>query len=242
MLSLGEAVAGGQKQGPRADRGVEDRRQHARMQAVRDHARDAGFGRLVGGIELGRHPASSHCAARAADKPGDLRGDVWHERHQAGIGAHARVGGVQAVDVAQNHEQIGIHEHGREGREVVIVAEVEPHLVNDHRIVLVDHWDHAGVEQRFEGVAGIQVPSPAREVIVGQENLCHVAAACREVFLVERHEADLADGGGGLFLGDGLRTGLQAKPGQAGGNGAGADQDDLVIAVEEGVDLRDQAL
>ena len=47
--------------------------------------------------------------------------------------------GPQAVDVGEQHEDVGGHQVGHEGREPVVVAEAE--LAGGHRVVLVDDGD-----------------------------------------------------------------------------------------------------
>ena len=47
--------------------------------------------------------------------------------------------GPQAVNVGEQHENVGGHQVGHEGGEPVVVAEAE--LAGGHRVVLVDDGD-----------------------------------------------------------------------------------------------------
>jgi len=71
---------------------------------------------------------------------GQLQGLLAGERLDAlGGGDDAGVGGEQAVDVGEQHEDVGGHQVGHEGGQAVVVAEAE--LTGGHRVVLVDDGD-----------------------------------------------------------------------------------------------------
>ncbi len=48
----------------------------------------------------------------------------------------ARIGVVEPVDVAQQHQRVGADQMRHQSREPVVVA--EPNLVGGHRVVFVD--------------------------------------------------------------------------------------------------------
>ena len=57
------------------------------------------------------------------------------------------IGGVQAVDVGQQHELVGLHHLGHARGESIIVTEAD--LGSRHGVVLVDHRDAAEVSRVF---------------------------------------------------------------------------------------------
>jgi hypothetical protein len=130
-------------------------------------------------------------------------------------------------DVAEDHQQIGADQRRDEGGEIVVVAEVEAHFLDRNGVVLVDDRQHAGLEQRFERVARVDVAAAIGEIVVREENLCHRLPVPAEALVVERHEMDLADGSRGLSCGHGLGAFAQPET-WYGGDRAGADQGDLI--------------
>ena len=73
-----------------------------------------------------------------------------HDRHECGVAVRARVGGVETVDVAQDHQQVGFEQDRGQRREVVVVAELD--LLDDDGVVLVHDRNHPPLEQRHDGV------------------------------------------------------------------------------------------
>src|SRR5690606_24985221 len=76
---------------------------------------------------------------------------------------------VQAVDVGEQEQQVGVHEVGHQCGEPVVVT--EPDLGGRDRVVLVDDRDHAELEQLGEGLAGVAVVRPTGDVVQGQQHL-----------------------------------------------------------------------
>ncbi len=64
-----------------------------------------------------------------------------------------RIGGVEAVDVGQRHTQVGRNQAAHEGRECIVVAELN--LVDGDGVVFVDDWHHAQLHQAQQGVARV---------------------------------------------------------------------------------------
>ena len=76
---------------------------------------------------------------------------------------------TQSVDIGQDDEEVGLDEVGDQGREVVIVPELD--LIHHHRIVLIDDGNDPELKKGQQGIAGIQEPLPVAQVIAGEENL-----------------------------------------------------------------------
>ena len=60
--------------------------------------------------------------------------------------------GEQPGGVGQQDQQVGPHQMGHQSGQSVVVT--EPDLLIGHRVVLVDHRDHAQVEQSARGSGG----------------------------------------------------------------------------------------
>ena len=142
-------------------------------------------------------------------------------------GIAPRVAGVETVDVGEEHEEIGVDEMGDEGGQVVVVADLD--LVHRHRVVLVDHGQHAEVEQGEQGVARVQVPAAIADVLGGEEHLADLDAVALERLLVVPHERGLPDGRRGLLLRDRARPGREAEARRARDDGARGDERDLAV-------------
>ncbi len=73
-----------------------------------------------------------------------------------------------AVSVSSTRS-LGPDQVGHQGGQPVVVA--EPDLLVGHGVVLVDHRDHAQLEQAGEGLAGVEVLAAVDEVEGGQQHL-----------------------------------------------------------------------
>ena len=114
------------------------------------------------------------------------------------LGIAARIGGVEAVDVGQQHQHVGA-DHLRDARrQPVVVAEAD--FGRGDRVVLVDHRHGAQRQQLREGGAGVEVAAALLGVVRGQQDLRHGDAVARQRFLVGVRQADLAGRGRGLLL------------------------------------------
>ena len=122
-----------------------------------------------------------------------------HHRHQRRVGIAARVGGVQAGDVGQDDQQVGVDQGRDQRREVVVVAEAEISSTATVSFSLTIGTTPApsSVAQR---VPRVQVAAAVGEVVVGEEDLRDRPAVQREAPSYSAIRPDLADGGGGLSL------------------------------------------
>ena len=96
-----------------------------RVRGGGQHHRDAGAGGDPGRLDLGVHAAGAEPGrAGAADAdPVEVgrRGDVGDQ----GAARQRRVGVVEAVDVGEQHQQVGVHEVGDQRGQPVVVAEAD---------------------------------------------------------------------------------------------------------------------
>ena len=107
----------------------------------------------------------------------------------------------------------------------VVVA--EPDLVGGHRVVLVDHREHAQLKQPVQGALGVAVVRPAHQVIGAEQDLAGADAVPGEGRGVPGDEQALADAGRGLLGGQVAGAPGQAQRDQAGRDRPGGDQHDL---------------
>ena len=119
---------------------------------------------------------------------------VFRDQPRARVAS--RIGREDAVLVGQEHEQARVAELGHEGREHVVVAELD--LVDGDRVVLVQDGHRARLEQRAEGGAGVVGARPVGEIGMRQQHLRHGQPARGERLLVGPHEQRLSRGCGGL--------------------------------------------
>ena len=81
------------------------------------------------------------------------------------------VGGVQAVDVAQQHQQIRMDAAGDDGGQRVIVADGGD-LVGGNGVVLVDDGQRTQLQQPGQGVLEIQPARPSCSTSTPVSRIC----------------------------------------------------------------------
>ena len=200
----------------------------------------AGLGGDAGGDQLGAHAAGGVAGRWFAAHGLDLGGDGFDDGDVAGVGVAAGVGGVEAVDVGQQDQLVGLDHFGDAGGEAVVVAEAD--FGGGDGVVFVDDGDAAERQQGAEGLAGVEVAAAVLGVAQGQQELGGGEVVGGQRLGPGLGEADLADGGGGLFflqfqafLGE-----AEGAPGQ--GDGAGGDDDDFGAALAQGGDVGGDAV
>ena len=95
-----------------------------------------------------------------------------------------RIGGVEPVDVGEQHEAIGFHHRGDARAQPVVVAVAD--FGGRDRVVLVDHRNGVEREQRRQRFARVQIAPPLLGVFERQKNLRH-----REIVRAERIDIGL---------------------------------------------------
>ena len=104
------------------------------------------------------HAAGAQCGACPTLPAPSTSGDALYHRDELCVRVGVGVGGVQAVDVAQQHQQIGMDAAGDDGGQRVIVADGGD-LVGGNGVVLVDDGQRTQFQQPGQGVLEIQPPS-----------------------------------------------------------------------------------
>ena len=168
-----------------------DRDEHVLLPAIGDLHRDARGVDEPRSLEFGDHAADRSLALRAAGELLDAGRDAAHVADQApravGIGR-------EAADVREDNQPLRAGEDGDVGRELVVVAEAraDEFIVGDD-IVFVEDGDDALVrEQVLDAALDVLVERAAVEVEVGEQHLRHAQTGATESFVVEPHQAWLA--------------------------------------------------
>jgi hypothetical protein len=221
-------------------RAVEHGGQGAVAQPAADDGLDAARGRHLGGDDLRAHPARAQRRRRVADREVAERREVRHRRDELGVGVQPRAGREQAVDVGQQHEQVGADEHRHLGGQEVVVAEGD--LVGRRRVVLVDDRQHAPVEQLVQRAARVEVVRARAHVEERQQHLGRRDAVRAQQLVVDAVELALADRAGRLEVLDRPGAGRQSHDAHAARDRAARDEHDVVAGGVARRGLRADAL
>ena len=149
------------------------------------------------------------------------------------MGVPTGVGGVQAVDVAEQKQQVRPHAPGHDGGQGVVLPDGggHPHLVGGHRVVLVDHRQNPQLQQAVDGVLKILPPLGVVHVLRRQQQLGHSVAVGPEQLVVGVHQLTLAHSGGGLLGGHIRRTAGQVQFPHPHADGPGGHQHQLMPSI-----------
>ena len=95
-----------------------------------------------------------------------------------------------------SRSRCGPHQVGHQRGQAVVVAEAD--LLVGHGVVLVDHRDHAELDEMAQRAPGVQVLGAVDEVQRRQQDLAGQDPVRVQPVLPRAHEPVLADGGDGL--------------------------------------------
>ena len=191
--------------------------------AVRDDDVHARLGSDLGGAQL-RHHAARARPARATGGCFDLGVDTLDPPDQLRLAVRARVGIVEAIDVSQHHEQVGVDQVGDVGREAVVFANAGgQHRIQGDSIVFVDDRHRPRFEQVSERIPCVQIAEAVRKVAAGEEDLGDDRVVPIEQFVPALHQVALADAGDRLAGEDVAAGEASAQAVAAGGLRAAGD-------------------
>ena len=157
----------------------------------RDRHGNPGAGGDARGRELGPHPTAAVARRRLAPHRLDLGRQRRHHRDVGCQRVAPRVGGVEAVDVAQQDQGVRANHAGHPRRQPVVVAEAD--FGGGHRVVLVDHRHAAEPEQGFQRGARVEVAAARLGVLGSQQQLRRHQTLRRKRLGPRLREPDLAD-------------------------------------------------
>ena len=140
------------------------------------------------------------------------------------------VGGVQAVDVAQQHQKVGADAAGDDGGQRVVVADGGD-LIGGDGVVFVDDRQGTQLQQAGEGILDVLPAAGVLDVHAGQQNLRHGVVVGRKEPVVGVHQFTLPHGGASLLGGHILRPRRERKLAHAHADGTRGDQNDFVPGV-----------
>ena len=201
----------------------------ARAAAVGDdHVAACGSGDGCG-LELGDHAAGALIGGAAPGQGENFVIQLFNDGNEGGVGVLVGVGGVEAVDIRQQDQQICPDALGHVGRQGVVVADDD--LLGGHGVIFVDDGQDAQFQQTVQGVAEIEVTDFVCDVLPGDQQLGHGVVVLAEELIISIHQFALAHGGGGLLGGDVGGTLAQAQLAHAHADGAGGHQDHLMTRI-----------
>ena len=193
--------------------------------ARREHHRDARTGGDPSGLDLGDHAAAADAGASWL-----AEGDAVEVRRTRHVGQQsgtrpARIAVEEALDVGEEHQQVGVDEMGHQRSEPVIVT--EPDLVGGDGVVLVHDRHHTEIEQGTQRAVRVAVVAAPDHVVRSEQHLADRQAMPGERRGVPGQEQPLAHAGARLLGGKVARAPWQAKRRQTSGNRPRRHQDDL---------------
>ena len=139
------------------------------------------------------------------------------------------VGGVQAVDVRQEDEHIGVDAPCHDGGECIVVADDD--LVGGDGVVLVDDGQCPQLQQTVQGVGKVETPGIVGSIVAGDQQLGNRVVVLAEQLVVCIHQLTLTHSGGGLFGQDVFRPLPQSQLAHAHADGAGGNQYQLMSGI-----------
>ena len=135
---------------------------------------------------------------------------------------------VEAVDVGQQHDQIGAHHGGDACGEPIIVAVAD--LGGRDGVVLVDDRHRAPFQKLVDGRAGVEIAPPLFGVAQRHQHLAGGDAVARQRLGPGARQCDLADRRGGLAVLELERSCRQFEHRAAERDGAGRDHQQVALA------------
>ena len=147
--------------------------------------------------------------------------------HQLGGRIGPWVGGVEPVEVGEQHQDVGVHGVGDQRGDAVVVAVAQ--LVAGDRVVLVDDRDAPQLEQPVRGCCGRAGTGCGRRSRAGRASTCAPTRPnAREVVVVDPHQPRLTDGRHGLQREHVGRSAIEPERCEPGCDGARRHQEHLM--------------
>ena len=193
------------------------------------------LGRDLGGLDLGRHAAARKLRSGRAGHRFDRGGDALHHRNELGPRILGGRRLVEAVDVGQEHQQVGARHRGDTGGQPVVVAVAD--LVGGDRVVLVDHRHRAPFQELVDGGARVEIAPPLLGVLQGHQHLPGGDAVAAEHLRPGAGERDLPDRRRGLAVLELERPRRQPEHGTAERDRPGRDHQQVALVARQRGDV-----
>lgn len=177
-------------------------------------------------VYLGSHAAGAQPIFTLLDECFD-GGSVGDLLNQLSLWMQVGVLGVNAVNIGDQHEEVGLTDDGYVGGEFIVITEDD--LIYGNGIILVDDGNVAKLQQLMQGVFDVLPGGVIVEIAVGEQALRYLQPKAPKHFVKNADELRLADSGQGLFGFNQRGTDfMQFCKLPGGGNSAGGHQDDIV--------------
>ena len=196
------------------------------MAARDDHAR-AGSGGDLGRRDLRFHAAFAQSRYRTLRHRLDLGRDRVHFCNMARLRIALRIGGVEPVDVGEEHKQIGFHHRRHARSQPVIIAIAQ--FGRRNRVVLVDHRHGVESDQGAQCFARIQIAAAFLGVFRRQQNLRHRQAMHVKGIDIGLAQTNLPRGRGRLAFFETQRSRFQPERAPPERDRAGGDENDFLF-------------
>ena len=169
---------------------------------------DATGGRQHRGLHLRCHAARAHARARTRHEHAHevIRTLDTFDQLRARMVRRSR---VEAVDVRQQHEGVGLDHLGNERGKTIVIAETQ--LAGGHRIVFVENRDNTEPEESRQRRAHVRVVVAAHDIVGRQQHLSGIEVMCLEGGCPPCHQEPLPHRGSGLHTRQVLRLGGEAE-------------------------------
>ena len=167
---------------------------------------------------------------------------LLHQIDEAGVRILSGIVRIQAVDIGKQDQKVRPDKGCDNGRKGIVI---QLQLIGRHRVVFIDHRDHAHFQKLGERIMGIVAVQIVHHRIFGHQDLRrHLIIFGKNPF-VGHHQPRLSDGGAGLLHGDpvpaeillGQMHGLPSL-----GNGAGGDEHHILSLIPQIAQLSYQNL
>ena len=198
---------------------VEQPAHRMRLGTARNDRGATGMGCDLRCLELGVHAAAAHTACGVARHAEMFVADRVDDLEESRLVVRARISVVEAVDIRQQHEEIGHHGLCNARGQSIVVAVAQ--LVGRDRVVLVHDRHDTMLEQLLERAAGVEESSFDLGVVGRQQNLCGLDVVTTQRFLVGMHELHLPGRGAGLQTLEAGPAPIDAERSRAQRNGTG---------------------
>jgi len=152
--------------------------------------------------------------------------DAFYIGDQFGLRVSARVCGKQPLLIGEQQQLIGPCQNSGQRRQVIVVANLN--FCGGDRIVFVNDRNDVVIQQRAQGIAGVEETLAIFHIGAGQQHLSDVNAVDREQLFPELNQTALSDGCQQLLGGNGRGEFGITQMLTSGGNRPGGDNHNTV--------------
>src|SRR3954447_954399 len=189
------------------------------------HHQASGTGGDPRGLDLGLHAAGADTCCTGPPDPHAFEVGFGTDVTEQGGPDLAGIPVVEPLDVAEEQQQIGVHQVGDQRGEAVVVPEAD--LCGGDGVVLVDDRQHAHLEQPRKRAVGVAVVAATGDVVDREQDLTGGDAVPPQLLVVLADQQPLTDRGGRLLGREVMGATNQPERRQTSRDGTGRDQDHL---------------